>query len=42
MTFNLLEILLGQLIDALQKHELPGHLWIIEPGSIRIHRSTSE
>ena len=42
MTSSLLEILLGQLIDALPKHELSGRLWIIEPGRIRIHGRTSE
>ncbi len=42
MTSRLLELLLGQLIDALQDHERAGRLWIVEPGRIRIHSSTSE
>lgn len=42
MTVGLLELLLGQLIEALQHHELSGRLWIVEPGRIRIHGSTSE
>lgn len=42
MTSGLLKLLLGQLIEALQHHELSGRLWIVEPGRIRIHGSTSE
>ena len=42
MTSGLLQLLLSQLIDALQHHELSGRLWIIEPGRIRIHGSTPE
>lgn len=42
MTSKLLELLLDQLVDALQDHELSGHLWIVEPGRIRIHGSASE
>jgi predicted nuclease of predicted toxin-antitoxin system len=42
MTSGLLELLLSQLTDALQHHELSGRLWIIEPGRIRIHGSTPE
>ena len=42
MTSGLLELLVGQLIAALQHHQLSGRLWIVEPGRVRIHGSTPE
>jgi len=42
MTSGLLELLLAQLIDSLRDHELSGRQWIVEPGRIRIHGSSSE
>lgn len=42
MTSRLLELLLGQLLDGLEHHELSGRLWIVEPGRIRIHGNTSD
>ena len=29
---------IGELITALQTNELVGHLWIVEPGRVRIHQ----
>jgi predicted nuclease of predicted toxin-antitoxin system len=42
MTSRLIELLLGQLLDGLEHHELSGRLWIVEPGRIRIHGNTSD
>lgn len=40
--FPTIRILIQTLISALTTDTPSGHLWIVEPGRVRIHESTSE
>lgn len=40
ITPAILRILLHGLVDSLQREEIDGRLWIVEPGRIRIHADT--
>ena len=41
-SLSLLEALIREYLQAIQRNKMEGQLWIVEPGRIRIHQSNLE